>query len=623
MAGLFKLPKPWAIFLALVLASLIGVLDYITGYDFHVTAFYLIPVCWACRAAGRAAGLFMATACAFFFGVAEIMSGHVHEHPWYPYWNALMLLGFFVAAVYSLAAVLDARNSMREGEARFQALFAQSLLGVAQVETATGRWVRVNQRLCAMLGFEADELQKMTYQDVTYTDDVPKSVDAMRRLVAGEVKQLSIEKRYVRKDGNIVWGNLTMLPLWKEDQKPDFHLSVIEDSTARRQLEERLRQSQKLESVGYLAGGMAHEFNNILAAMMLNMNLVQMMSSLEPQARDLLREVDELSKRAASLIKQLLAFSRKSVMNLQPMDLAAAVSGQCNMLGRFLGGNIMLEFSSAEGMSWVKADKSMVEQILLNLCLNARDAMKNGGQIRLRLQEMEVNAEQVSGQENAHPGKYVCLSVGDTGCGMDERTLKRLFEPFFTTKDLGQGTGLGLATVRGMVQQHHGWVEVESCLGKGSTFRVYLPAAAPQVAAPTASEQETHVRGKGMILVAEDEPSVRRATRMLFARMGYVVLEATDGNEALEIWKTHREEIDLIFTDMLMPGGMTGLQLAEQVLAIKPGVKVIITSGYSTDLPDLSKAAESPIVYLPKPCDAATLTSVIQKCLQREQSPME
>jgi len=510
-----------------------------------------------------------------------------------------------------------AEEALREGESRFQALFDQSLVGAALVETATGRWTRVNQRFCDLLGYTAEELLDMTYQAVTHPEDLAKSLDAVRRMVSGEVKHQSIEKRYVRKDGSVVWGNLTMLPLWKVGRASDYHLSLIEDSTARRHLEERLRQSQKMEGIGHLAGGMAHEFNNILAALLMHLNLVKLLCE-QGEVHDLVGEMEELSHRAANLIKQLLAFSRQSVMKPKPMDLAAALLGQRQMLSPLLGESITLECALGNNLSWVNADQSMIEQVLMNLCLNARDAMKAGGLIRLELEEVGVESAQVAAQEGVQPGKYLRLSVADTGCGMDEPTLKRLFEPFFTTKDIGQGTGLGLATVRGIVQQHRGWVEVESSVGKGSTFRVYLPAVAQPAAAPPAPAPKVLVRGKGTILLVEDEPTLRKATRRLFAGLGYAVLETANGAEALEAWDAHRTEIDLLFTDMVMPGNLTGLQLAQKALADQPRVKAIITSGYNTDQLDLNRIADLSIVYLPKPCDLATLTSVIKKCLLQE-----
>ena len=498
IAGLARLPKPWTVFLALILAALVGLLDYATGYDFHVTAFYLVPICWATWAAGRTAGLFLATACTAFFGAANLLAGHTYAHPMLAYWNALMLLAMFVVTVLTLTAFQEAYRAAREGESRFQALFAQSLVGVAQVRTATGRFARVNPRFHVMFGYTAEELLGMNIQDLTHPDDLGASLEHLRCLPAGDVRDPSLERRYVHKDGSVVWVSLTRLPLWSEGASPDFHLELVEDITARRQLEEKLSQARKMEAIGHLAGGMAHEFNNILAALMMNLSLVKMFNK-EDTTRELLREMEALSQKAAGLIKQLLAFCRKSVMKLEPLDLAATVARQCALFDQLLGRGINVAFSRADHLSWVNADKTMMEQVLLNLCLNARDAMKQGGRLQLHLAEVEVGAEQAKAHEEAQPGEYLCLCVTDTGSGMDDQTMKRLFEPFFTTKEVGQGTGLGLATVRGIVQQHHGWVEAQSSLGHGSTFRVYLPAV-PQ---PLASRHETSAPKGGTMLVAE------------------------------------------------------------------------------------------------------------------------
>jgi len=615
LAQLSGLSKPWTTFLALLMAALLGLVDFATGYDFYLTAFYLVPICWACWAAGRKAGLFLATACAAIFWVADLMAGHPYKHPLIPFWNALMLLALYVGAVHILSACLSAYHSIREGESRFQALFTQSLLGVAQVRTATGEFVRVNDRFCAVLGCTAEECLRTTSQAITQPEDLPNALENVRRLSTGEIKQLTTEQRYLRKDRSVIWASLVKLPLWSPGEPPDFHLELVEDITARRQAEERLRQSQKLEGIGQLAGGMAHEFNNILAAIVMNLELVETLSS-GAETQDLLHEVQSLCARAAGLIKQLLAFSRRSVMQLRPIDLAAAVSGQLRLLDRLLGERITLEFSSTPNPPWVNADKVMIEQVLLNLCLNARDAMKTSGRLQLHLAAAEIGAEKARSPGGAQPGEYVCLSIADTGCGMDEPTLKRLFEPFFTTKDVGQGTGLGLATVRGIVEQHHGWVEVESRPRKGSTFRIYLPAVTQPLTTPPVFQAVAAARGRGTILMVEDEPGIRKPTRMFLVRAGYVVLEAADSKEALALWKEHRAEINLVHTDMVMPGELTGLQLAERLLADKPGVKVIITSGYSMDVLDLSKVSGSSIIYLPKPCPPATLTSVVQECLQ-------
>jgi len=421
-------------------------------------------------------------------------------------------------------------------------------------------------------------------------------------------------------DGSRKWIEINTEPMFKGgENRPYAAVASFADITQRKLAEETLREGEarKLEAIGHLAGGIAHQFNNILAAMMLNLNLVQM-SSPEGEARSLLGELAQLSRQAAELIKQLLALSRQSVMQLQPVDLAAAVSRQSSMLGRLLGENVTLELSCAGSLPPVNADQGLLERILIDLCLNAREALKTGGRVRLGLDEVEVDAERARAHAEAQPGRYVRLSVADTGCGMDERTMRNLFEPFFTTKEVGQGAGLGLAAVRGIVQQHRGWVEVESRVAKGTTVRVYLPACSQPVPAAPAPERRALAHGKGAILVAEDDATLRKATRMLFVRMGYAVLEAATGKEALDLWEARREEIDLLYTDMVMPGSLTGLQLAQTVLADKPGVKAIITSGYNADQVNLSRIAGSSLIYLPKPCDVAVLTTVVKQCLQRE-----
>jgi len=361
---------------------------------------------------------------------------------------------------------------------------------------------------------------------------------------------------------------------------------------------------------------MAHEFNNILAGIMLSLELAQM-HTMHDEARDLLRGVGSSCCRAADLIKQLLAFSRRSHLRAQTLDIAETVSSQLNMLKRFLGERISLEFSRPEVLPPVRADKSLMEQVVLNLSLNARDAMKNGGVLRLDLAEVDVGERHAVQHADARVGRFVCLSVSDTGCGIDEQTMSRLFEPFFTTKDVGQGTGLGLATVRGIVQQHQGWVEVESRLNYGSTFRVYLPAA-DREDTPTSSDVDGTVTGSGTILIVEDEPTVRGPSRQLLASSGYSVLEAADGTEALAVWSAHRSEIDLIYTDMVMPGEVSGLQLSKRALAEKPELKVIITSGYNSDMLNLDSLTASQIVFLPKPCPPGKLLTAVGRCLQRQ-----
>ena len=325
--------------------------------------------------------------------------------------------------------------------------------------------------------------------------------------------------------------------------------------------------------------------------------------------------MQSLMQRAADLVKQMLAFSRQSVLHREPYDLAADIPAQIKLLKRLLGERITVEYSFPKDLPWINADKNLIAQALLNLCVNARDAMKGQGHLRISLDAVVVTAEAVKDFTNVHAGEFLCLSVADQGCGMSRRVLEHLFEPFFSTKPVGEGTGLGLATVQGVVQQHHGWVKVESLVGVGTTFRIYLPATAPQTvtAPPPPKEMAT---GHGTILVVDDEPALRLVMRKLLVRMGYVVLEAAHGAEALTLWEKHRAEIQLVFTDMVMPGELTGLQLAELVLKDKPTVKVIITSGYNQQFFDLEELERAKIIYLPKPCEPVMLTQIIRRCLE-------
>jgi len=348
---------------------------------------------------------------------------------------------------------------------------------------------------------------------------------------------------------------------------------------------------------------------------MLNLGLAQAAGDSR-QSRELLEDLQANCQRAADLVKQLLAFSRQSVMERKPLDLKATVERQLKMLRPFLGEKLEVELSAPSDLPPASADKSLIEQVVLNLSLNARDAMKGGGKLQLNLTQEEVGPERLIAYPDARVGCYVRLSVTDTGCGMDESILRRLFEPFFTTKEIGKGTGLGLATVRGIIQQHEGWVEVDSRVGHGSTFSVYLPAtpSVRTVETSKAAGLNTNQR-KGTILSVEDDKLLQKLTRRLLVQNGYTVIEAGNGAEALAMWAAHKSEIDLIYADMVMPGELTGLEIAQRAIREKPGLRAIITSGYNTDWAQLEKASESSIDYLPKPCASAKLLEAISRSL--------
>jgi len=477
------------------------------------------------------------------------------------------------------------------------------------IASPEGQYVYVNRAASALLDYAREELLSMGIPDITPPEEISLVQGVLQRLQAE--KQVRVEMQLKRKDGALVPVEFNGTRL------PDGNVyGSCRDVTERKRLEEQMRQVQKMEAIGRLAGGVAHEFNNILAGILMSLELAH--QSTDPAERStLLRDAEAGSQRAAHLVKQLLAFGRRSMMQRQPLDLAVTVANQLPMLRESLGDRIRLEFVPPQALPLIKADKTLMEQVLLNLCLNARDAMNTGGRLCLSLKEEVVAEEHSKRILDARAGHFVCWSVSDTGCGMDERALERLFEPFFTTKDVGQGTGLGLATVRGIIQQHQGWIEVESRVGEGTTFVIYLPVdEAARVVAP-AAPSETHP-SSGTILVVEDEPMLRRLTKLVLVGKGYNVLEAGDASEALALWANYRAEIDLIFTDMVMPGELSGLELGQRALAEKSGLKVIITSGYNTDQVDLEKVAKASIVYLPKPCPPGELLEVIGKCLRAE-----
>ena len=397
-------------------------------------------------------------------------------------------------------------------------------------------------------------------------------------------------------------------------------LLCVEDITDRKNLEEQFRQAQKMDAVGQLAGGVAHDFNNIIASTMMHLGLLRTNPNLDIEIRNDLKELEVQSQRAATLTRQLLAFGRRSVMVVRAQDLNEIVTNLLKMLRRLIGEDIEVQFEAKRGLPHVTVDAGMMEQVLVNLAVNARDAMSDGGTITLTLHTVEVTTADLAAKPNRRPGQFVCLTVTDTGCGMDEATLQRIFEPFFTTKAVGKGTGLGLATVYGIVAQHQGWINVESQIGHGTTFRIFIPATQTASleleAAPTAPPI---VGGPETLLVVEDEQHLRRIASQRLRQLGYRVLEAANGHDALAQWEAHGQQVDLLLTDMVMPGGLNGLDLAEQLQKTKPDLKVIITSGYSTSLNQSSMTIRPGIVFLPKPYDSVDLAKTVRTCLDGKQ----
>ena len=538
------------------------------------------------------------------------------DRPYAPSDADRRLLGIFAAALGGEENRKHTDAELRASDERYRQI----------VQTANeGIWVTdeqdhitfANHRLARMLGYAPDELMQRPATDFIDPADL---ADHQNRLYASRSGHPSqYERRLRHKDGRDFWTWVSGSPLFDAAGKYRGAFAMFTDVTERRQLESQLRQVQKLESVGQLAGGIAHDFNNILAAIMMHLSLLHQNPNLDDETTEALKELEIETKRAANLTRQLLMFSRRSVIQSRLADMNELVQNLLKMLRRLLGENIIITFESQSNLPPVEVDIGMIEQVLMNLVVNARDAMPRGGKLTIATGSVHLNEHEVKAHSERRPGHFITLTVSDTGVGMDEGTLKRIFEPFFTTKDVGKGTGLGLPTAHGIIKQHHGWIEVQSHPQLGSTFVVYLPVKImPPVAAEPPAKPLPVVGGHGTLLLVEDEEIVRRPIGIYLRKLGYRVIEAANGNQAFTLWQQYREQIDLLYTDMVMPEGVSGLELAEKLRSENPRLKVIISSGYSTEISMQGVPVAAGYVYLPKPSPSATIAAAIRDCLEKK-----
>ena len=509
----------------------------------------------------------------------------------------------------------NAEDALRASEAQLRATFEGAAIGIAVVNP-DGRLLKCNPMLVQLLGYSQAELCGMTFTELTHPDDVAADWQLYRSLLAGERHHYQLEKRYRRKDGKIIWGRLTVSLVRQTDSAPPLAIGMVEDITERRNLEAQVRQAQKMEAIGLLASGVAHDFNNVLAIIQLQAGSLGFNEELSPAQQESALEIIRAAERAANLTRQLLLFSRKQ--SLQPVNLSLnQIAGQMTrMLQRVLSEDISLAANYAPNLPLINADAGMMEQILMNLAVNARDAMPRGGQLTIATGTARLNPSQAGPNSQLAPGLYVRLTVTDTGTGIAPEHLPHIFEPFFTTKEAGKGTGLGLATVYGIVEQHRGWITVSSEPGQGATFNLYFPAVAGDHAEPLhepAAGKLPH--GTETIFVVEDATAVRTIVCHTLRRCGYNILQAESGREALAVWPQYQDQVDLLLTDIVMPNGLTGFELARQLQATRPGLKVIYTSGYSGDLEgNLGKLVEG-VNFLQKPYSAHKLAEAVRQNL--------
>ena len=520
----------------------------------------------------------------------------------------------------SLADHERTEAALQASEEKFSKAFRMHPDAVSIQRLRDGHYLDINPSFTAITGYTAADVaapDAALHQPALWvnTEDHARFVAALNR--DGEITGLEAPLHH--KQGTVLRGLMSARIIVIDGET--CVLVIIRDLTAQKNLEEQLAQAQKMEAVGQLAGGVAHDFNNILTATLLQLGLLLEQSQLASDTRLALKELEKMANRAAGLTRQLLAFSRRQVIQIRIVDLNDVLGNLLVMLKRLLGENVQLDFRNTGTPLWLKADVGMLEQVVTNLCVNARDAMMPlGGRLLIEADVVILGADAVRVHPEAGVGRFVRLTVADTGCGMDAATLPRIFEPFFTTKEVGKGTGLGLATVYGITKQHGGWVEVQSTPGHGATFRVYFPAittAAPLGSGAPFPKKES---GGETILLVEDEEPVRFMVSLTLQKCGYIVLEAPDGKAALNTWGNRVGEIDLLLTDMVMPNGVTGLDLAEHFKRANPNVKVILTSGYSVKLSKSGAPGGTGVVFLAKPYQVGVLTSLVRKCLDDEPS---
>jgi CheY-like chemotaxis protein len=378
-------------------------------------------------------------------------------------------------------------------------------------------------------------------------------------------------------------------------------------------------QNQKMEALAQVAGGVAHEFNDLLTIITGHASLLLDAEDPATETLEPLNQISAASERAAGLLRQLLIFSRQQPMHPQNLDLNGLIEGTVLGLRRLLGEQITIETSLAASLPLIRADAGMLEQILINLALNAREAMPEGGQLILATEALAITEAGAKLEPPSRPGSFVCLKITDTGCGIDPEVLPRIFEPFFTTKDAGKSAGLGLAAAWGIVQQHAGWLEVKSAVNEGATIKVFLPAAPAGAVAEPVIHSGEKIGGREVILLVEDEASVREVAVAMLQKHGYRVLQAGSAEEALEAWKWHALRIELLLTDLVLPGHITGPQLAERFRAEKPTLKVICLSGYGRE--DSERVPKLPVGghFLRKPCRPRVLARAVRALLDGKQ----
>ena len=514
-----------------------------------------------------------------------------------------------------------AEEELRRTNELFRSAFEEAPGGMCLV-SPEGRFLRVNNAFCTMLERPESELPGMAFMDVTHPEDRSASREWVGKILAGEEVPKTLEKRYLRKSGHVLWGIVGSFLLRSDDGVPLFFITHIQDITDRKRaeaekekLQAQLQQAIKMEAVGRLAGGVAHDFNNLLTVITGYSELLLRKIGKKSSMHGQVEEIRRAGERAASLTQQLLAFSRKQIIEPKVVHLGHLVAEMHKMLTRLIGEDISLQATTGKSLGSVKVDPGQFQQILMNLVVNARDAMPGGGKIVIETANVDLDEGYCARHPYVNPGRFVMLAVSDTGSGMSEEVKAHIFEPFFTTKEKGCGTGLGLATTYGSVHQAGGSIEVYSEVGIGTTFKIYLPRVEEQVIIPVNDDLPTDLPGgTETVLIVEDEDILRNLCVRILEHLGYKVLQARNGTEAIVEVQGYGDRIDLLLTDVVMPG-MNGSELATQLVLHNPEMKVLFTSGYTEDVISHHGVLAEGVSFIGKPYVPSSLARKVREVL--------
>ena len=503
--------------------------------------------------------------------------------------------------------------ALRESDARFRAAFATAFngMGIADLE---GRFLKANAALCTMTGYSEDELLGMNFQKITHPDDLEADLGFVQQMIDGEIPSFQMEKRYIRKDGTIVPILLSVALVRDSEGRPLYTVSQILDLTQQKEMDQKLFQAQKMEAIGQLTGGLAHDFNNLLAIILGNLQLLDKTLAGNDAALVRTGNAMDAAHRGAQLTQRLLAYSRRQILKGEVCNPNDHIHDMQELLSGSIGEAITMETQLSDDSWLVNVDSNQFETAILNLALNARDAMPDGGRLIIKTENVTLGADYTGAHPDVEPGQYVAISVTDTGFGMPEDVVAQVFEPFFTTKDVGVGTGLGLSMVFGFSKQSLGHIDLQSTEGQGTTVTMYLPREINEHSADRlkrSTERGDDPGGSETVLVVEDNDGVRDVSVSMLDQLGYTIVQAKSGVEALNVL-SERDDIALVFTDIVMPEHVSGSELAAKALEIQPDMAFVFTSGFvdGAAMPQIQGTA-----FLSKPFSISDLANAIRDAL--------